>query len=468
VRARALGELVVRDLRRSARSFVVAAVGIAVGIATLAFFLALGAGMREVVLGRIFPIDRLEVVPAGETAGALVGEDVPLADGVTPAAVDTLRRAPGVRAVYPKMRLLFPSSGRGGRAILGRDIGTGELVADGIDPDLVAGDLSAGVLFDDPLSRASGTACRADTDCGETEFCDVTLAASGAPQYPGACAPPVPALVSPYLVEVFNGAIAPAHRLPPLGDLLLRSAEGLVLEWDLGRAGLGSAAQGQARRVHVRIAGVSPRAIELGFTVPLAVARRLNLEYAGEEVAARYTSAVVLLRHPADTADVAARVRSMGLEVKTSGAEQMGLLVAIITAVLSLTSVIVVVLAALNIAHAFSSLIAERRGEIGLMRALGARRGDVRALVIGQAAVLGLLASSAGLLLAWGAAWAWNRVAATRLPAFPFKPEDWFVFEATTSGAVLLFGVAACVLSALAPAARAARTEPAAALAGGV
>jgi hypothetical protein len=466
VRAAALVELVGRDLRRSVRAFAVAALGIMVGIATLSFFLALGAGMREVVLGRIFPIDRIEVVPSGELAG---GEaDGTSAQGIDPAVVTSLRRVPGVRAVYPKLRLLFPSSGRGGRAILGRDVGTGELVADGIDPALVAPELQPGTLFADPEPRASRRACRADADCDEGELCDLPLAAGGVPVPPGECAPPIPALVSPYLVEVFNGAIAPAHNLPPLGDLLLRSAEGLVIEWDLGRAGLGMARQGQQRRVHARIVGVSPRAIDLGITVPLDVARRLNREYAGDEAAACFTSVVLTLRHPSDTATVAARVRALGLEVKTSGAEQMGLLVAVITAILSLTSVIIVVLAALNIAHAFASLVAERRGEIGLMRALGATRRDVRTLVIAQAAAVGTLASVAGLGLGRLAAWGWNRVAARALPAFPFKPEDWFVFDAATTLAVLLFGVTACSLSALAPAARAARIEPAAALAGGV
>ena len=60
MRAAALVDLVARDLKRSLRTFSVAAVGITVGVATLAFFLALSAGMREVVLGRIFPLDRFD------------------------------------------------------------------------------------------------------------------------------------------------------------------------------------------------------------------------------------------------------------------------------------------------------------------------------------------------------------------------------------------------------------------------
>lgn len=464
------------SLRRSLRRLGVAMLGIALGVGTLAFFVALGAGLREVVLGRIFPIDRVEIVPPSESAGALaalVGGEMPEPAGITEETVRALRATEGVRAVYPKMRLSFPSSGRGGREVLGRNVGTGELVVDGIEPALVQGELdrnrigSASVRFDDP-GPGSGRACTSDEMCDESERCTRLLDEGGVARGDGSCAPPIPAVVSPYLVEVFDGAIAPAHRLPPLGQLLLRASEGFVLEWDLGRAGLGMATRGTQRRVHVRIVGVTSRAIDLGFTVPIAVARRLNGEYAGPRASREYTSAVVVLAHPSDTVRVAARVRSLGLELRTSGAEQMGLLVAVVTAVLSLSSVLVVLLAALNIAHAFASLVAERRGELGLLRALGATRGDVRAIVLVQAAVVGIASTGAGLLLARLAAWGWNRAAMTRLPAFPFKPSDWFVWEGASIAGVALFGVGACVLCALAPASRAAKTDPAAALSQGV
>lgn len=471
MRTGALARLVGRDLSRSVRTFAMAAIGIVAGIATLAFFVALGQGMREVVLGRIFPIDRIEAAPGEASAGAVVGllsGGGDEATGIDAATVRSLRALPGVRHVYPKMRLVFPSSGRGGRAIFGRDVGTGELVVEGIEPGLVRPDLGRGVVFEDPGNAGSHRTCETDASCDGGEFCDVNLAADGHAERPGQCAPPIPAVVSPYLVEVFNGAIAPAHHLPPIGGVILQSARGLLLEWDLGRAGLGMARQGRQRRVHVRIAGVSSRAIDLGFTVPIEVARRLNREFASEAAGTLFTSVSIQLRHPSDTQTVTAAVRAAGLEVKTSGAEQMGLLVAVITAILSLTSIVVVIVAALNIAHVFFTMIAERRGEIGLMRALGASRRDVRALVIAQAGVVGLAASSAGLALARiAASWA-NRLAMTRLPPFPFKPDNWFVFEPRAMVYVALFGLFACVLSALAPAARAARIEPADALAGGV
>ena len=56
--------LVVQSVARAPRAFALSVFGIAVGISVLAFFLALSQGMQRRVLGRIFPADRLEVVPA--------------------------------------------------------------------------------------------------------------------------------------------------------------------------------------------------------------------------------------------------------------------------------------------------------------------------------------------------------------------------------------------------------------------
>ena len=55
--------VVLGNLRRSRNHFLLASIGIVVGIATFAFFLALGLGVRQVVLGKIFPLDKIEVIP---------------------------------------------------------------------------------------------------------------------------------------------------------------------------------------------------------------------------------------------------------------------------------------------------------------------------------------------------------------------------------------------------------------------
>ncbi len=460
--------ILARDLRRASGSFILAAIGISVGIAALVFFLALGAGMRSVVLGRIFPIDRIEVVPRDQSVGALAALLGARAEGIPQSSVDTLARTEGVRAVYPKLRLLFPHSGRGGQEVFGRMIGAGELVADGIDPALVRGELAPGVRFEDTQNQGSGRECRRHDECPDGEKCSTEIAPNGASVLPGRCVAPIPALVSPYLLEVFDGAIAPAHGLPPVARSLAQHARGIELEWDLGRAGLGFAQRGTQRRVYARIVGVTPRAIDLGITVPLSVARRLNAEYAGAAAAEQYTSLIIVVSHPEHTTTITQKVRELGLEVRTSGAEQMGLLVSVITAVLSLTSAVIVLLAALSIAHALGARVREREGEIALLRVCGARRADVFLLVIAEALVVGLIASGIGALGARALGVGWNRLLAAKLPAFPFKPDNWFVWTPRDVLISCAFGVLACALSALLPARRAASTDPSLVLSRGV
>ena len=69
----ALGRLVRRDLARARRALAGSAFGIAAGTATLVFFLALGLGVRAVLLGEVFPIDRIELEPPKAKDPGLLG-----------------------------------------------------------------------------------------------------------------------------------------------------------------------------------------------------------------------------------------------------------------------------------------------------------------------------------------------------------------------------------------------------------
>lgn len=122
---------------------------------------------------------------------------------------------------------------------------------------------------------------------------------------------------------------------------------------------------------------------------------------------------------------------------------------------------LVVAVAALGILVSMVNTMNERRRDLALMRALGARRRVVAGLLVGEAALVGALGAGLGLamghaLIAAGAArlGEWSGV---RIRPFVFAPEEVLVF----GGAVAL-----CALAGLLPAVMAYRSDVATGLAG--
>ena len=92
-------------------------------------------------------------------------------------------------------------------------------------------------------------------------------------------------------------------------------------------------------------------------------------------------------------------------------------------------SVAILVIAVINIGHNFFIQVSERRREIGIMRAVGATEADVQLIVLGEAAVIGVVGGLLGIGLALGIGATWNAFAEANIPRFPFKPTSWFDFK---------------------------------------
>jgi len=458
-----LARLVLEDLRRNRTHLGLASIGIVVGIAAFTFFLALGAGVKRVVLGEIFPIDKLEVVP--KTLDVDLG---PLkmglgADDLDQAAVERLRAIPGVRGAYPKMKLTVPAIATGGEKLLGRPFAT-ELVADGIDPALVAGDVAPGYEFRDfedpadPRNTAARVPCTADTACPAHQYCEDLP--KGAPlTTPRVCLPYIPVLISNHLHELYNGSIARAHGLPRINP---EFAIGITGKLWFGESMI-SKATGTPIRRRGMLVGFSARAMTIGATLPIGYVKRMNVAFGGPEAATRYHSVLLEVDKDRITA-VAGAVSAAGFSLEDTGAERAGLMIAVFMLVFGLIGATIVGIAAVNIMHTFFMIIYERKREIGILRAVGASRADIRRLILGEAAAVGLATGTLGVGTALAFARLCDFVSARWLPDFPYKPASYFSFSPALVGAALGFAVLFCLVGAFFPARRAAALDPAAVL----
>ncbi len=448
--------LLFHSLRRAPRAFLLSVFGIAVGISVLGFFLALSLGMQKRVLQRIFPSDRLEVVPPKASVddsalgaiGALLGGPKGLSDDV----IRELRAHPDVQAVHPRLRVAFPVRGWGGERIVGRPIYT-DLPIDGIDPAAVT-ETTSPWQFKDYVSDKNPF-CTEDKNCPQGWFCSWDI---------NKCEPPVPVIISPTLLEFYNGSFARMYGLPRITGFLVGQLRGLLATAELGKSFVSRREAGKPRQRKLVLVGVSDRAQPFGLTVPLPYVQRWNAEYAGEKAASEYSSLTVQVKPGRSVTRVVERIRKLGFALEDNGAEQAGLAVLLMTALFVLVSLSTLVVATLNVAHTFFRAIAERRHELGVMRAVGASQRDVILLLLGEAACIGLSGGVIGVVVARLFAHGIDTLSRTALPDFPFKPESYFWFSPLLLLSLLTFSVGICLLGALFPARAAARLSPAEAL----
>jgi putative ABC transport system permease protein len=493
MRASRLLRIALDDVRRNRRHFLLASIGIVVGIAAFTFFLALGGGVRQVVLGKIFPLDKIEVVPKSFDVDVSVLR-VPLANEIIDDdKVAELRAIPNVVAVYPKMKLTIPSMVYGGQKLFGNNL-RAELIADGVEPELVRENVSRGFEFEDFEADAEGwngwqhlpsaTPCETDDQCveqhGKHSYCagvkdlaDWKKAVARAekrgdapPEQPidqPRCRHYIPILVSEVIVELYNGSVRRAHGFPKINP---KSAMGFTFDFTFGASMVERSARDRSVEARGMLVGVSDKAIDLGMTLPVGYVRRLNVEFGDETAASMYHSAVLQIASKEDVAGVAVAVKEMKLEVTDTGAEQAALLITIFMMVFGFVSVVIVGIAAVNIMHVFFMLVYERQQEIGIMRAIGASRGDIRRIIIGEAAMVGAMAGAVGVVLALLAGRAFDWISARYIPDFPYKPLTYFEFHPLLLLAAFGFAIGFCVVGAFFPANRAARTDPARVLTG--
>jgi ABC-type lipoprotein release transport system permease subunit len=422
MRAVKLFKLARSNLVRELGALAVSAGGVALGIGCLVFFLALGAGLKSVVHD-VFPVStrEVEVVVPSMAIGNILGE-ARLDDAV----VARLRKIPGVAAAYPKMSLRVPAVTRYNGLFFGREIHMGlEVVGVGLMPELVGED--ARLPFDDKGEGA-----------------------------------PIPVVVNRRLLELYNKIFAPQRGLPRLTDSMLI---GFQFPIELGRSYVAGKTLPNAKEAAMQLVGFSDRATLAGASMPLTAVVRINRMYSAD--ADNYSSVLLRATDADHVPEVAAAVKRMGLELDESErnrALQIGAAVELVTLALSILAALITGLAAVNTMQAFYASVRERTREIGVLRAVGATRGDVAGIVLAEAAATGLTGGVVGVALARAVASLLDRLASTGLPDFPFKPQSFFQFHAGHVALGIAVALAAALIGAFFPARAAARLDPAKAL----
>ncbi|HPC82600.1 MAG TPA: ABC transporter permease [Thermoanaerobaculaceae bacterium] len=269
------------------------------------------------------------------------------------------------------------------------------------------------------------------------------------------------------LVAVRKLAVGAGSFLPPRSPF--EGGSEIVLGPRVARELFGPESPlGQVVRVggwRFRVVGVlAPRGRSLGFDfddvvfIPARTAMRMfnRTSLFRVLVEARSNPEIEHVRHDV-LALLAARHRAEDVTVITQDAvlSAFAAIMRALTLALAGIASVSLAVAGVGIMNVMLVTVTERRAEVGLLKALGAGDGQVRAAFLCEAALLSSLGGVAGLALGEAAVWVLVGV----FPTFPAAAPGWAI------GASLALAVAVGIVFGVWPAHRATRLDPVAALA---
>jgi ABC-type lipoprotein release transport system permease subunit len=412
-------QLIGINLRRELGSAVFSSLGVALGVGSLVFFVSLGLGVGKVMREKVFPQDQVlvDVAPAAISLGSF-------GTALNQATIDRLSAMPEVSSVFRKMSVRVPAISRYDGDFFGSPLRMRlEVLALGVDPGLLRDDIQLG-SFADPAPSL-----------------------------------PIPGVVSSRVLEIYNKSFAPTRNLPQLSSALV---VGFTFPIEFNNSMVARSVRGSPIPAQIQVVGVSDRAMLAGVTIPLSTAIRLNRD---SGVDAETFSGATLVAKGADLVPtIVAQVKRMGLKIDDQErriAESVGFAVTLTTAALALLSILICALAAANIAQTLFASVRARAKEIGIMQSVGASRSDVRNIILGEAAAVGLVGGMLGTIGALLVEHVVDRLSLAYLPSFPFKPDTFFSRPWSVLAGGVSLGIVAAVLGAYAPSHQAAATDPA-------
>jgi putative ABC transport system permease protein len=158
-----------------------------------------------------------------------------------------------------------------------------------------------------------------------------------------------------------------------------------------------------------------------------------------------------------------AQIRQEGFQVQSLEivVEVANRIVTAITVMFTLIGGIALLVATIGIANTMVMAIYERTREIGILKAMGASRGEIRRMFMMEAGFIGLIGGVIGLLLGWLAGLGLNQIIPVylRYRELPVRG-DFFVVTLTLALGVIVFATFIGLVAGLLPAQRAAKLDP--------
>lgn len=414
-------KLALKNLKQQKSRSLLATFTIIIAIASLTSFASLAMGIKNATFQELqesSPLTQITVLPNIENRGLLnmiVDSDEA---NITPETLEKISQIDGIEAIYPEIQLKNFASLK--TSILSMNLMTDSMVF-GVKKDFIKNDLIDPEIWDKNVE-------------------------------------PYPVIIPRKILDIYNFTIAVPQGLPSLSEKRLIGKEITLFP---GYSMFFPQISAKKDEVKLEIAGFSDKVNLVGISLPFEVIENLNKKYSNNSKII-YTSLFVETENESLTSEVAQKIEKLGYDTQyyQKNIQDVEAKLSYISLSLGMISSVILLTSALAIIGIFLSLTIERKKEIGLLRALGARKSQIRGLILFEASILGLFGSIFGILLGIVVSKILDRIALNALAGTTFAPESLFLIDFTLILIILLFGILFASLSALIPAHKAANIDP--------
>ncbi|MBI4231984.1 ABC transporter permease [Candidatus Peregrinibacteria bacterium] len=414
-------KLVIKNIsERKFRSFL-ASLSIAIGVASLIVFLGLSEGIKNASfeeLEKKSPLTQITVQPKAEEAGVISFLSKSEEGKLSSKTITEILSIEGVKNIYPEIQ--FNNFASISVSIFGQSLITDSMIF-GVPQEFITNDLA------DPKVWQSAKE-------------------------------PYPALIPRKILDLYNLTVAGPQNLPPLTE---ESLLGKKLTLYPNYSTFFPINADKSERISLEVVGFSDKINLVGATLPLEAVQSLNEKYANGK-SQKFLELFVETHDAAKTPEVAQKIEELGYNTLyfQKNLKDVEAKFTYLQNSLGIISLIILITASIAIISTFLATVAEKTKELGLYRAVGASKTQIRHLILGEAGIIGLFGSITGALLGWLASLGIDKIGLAQLEQTTFNAKTLFAIDSQLVAYSIIFGTLLSLMAAYLPARKASNISP--------
>lgn len=269
---------------------------------------------------------------------------------------------------------------------------------------------------------------------------------------------PYPALIPRKLLDLYNMAIAYPQGLPTISEESLLGKEMTLYP---NYSTFFPEFSSKSNKLKIEVVGFSDKINLVGATLPYEVVESFNKKYTTTPTT-KYLELFVETKDPSLTTEIAQQIEELGFNTQyfQKNAQEIEAKYKYLSISLGTISLIILLTATIAIISTFLATIAERTKEIGLFRALGAKKSYIKRLILTEAGIIGLIGSIIGIIVGILSSMIIDKIGLQQLEKTAFSADTLFMITPTLIIITIIFGTLLSLLAAYIPAQKAAKINP--------